>query len=369
MKKIAVLYSGWNNYWWIYTFFRDIINDIKKENNDVQIDIFSITDLPPWKLFDNEYFIKLPKFLKKFLFRFNLHIPFSSLFMPFFFLKKLKKYNKVIINQELAFPLWKLLKNSVTIIHWTSNWPAKYWLDKNKYLYALYFYIIHINCILTYKFSKNIYTVSEYTKNLVIKYNSNIKVCWWGVDLDFWKYNKNVKKEDFWFQKNDFLMIFVWRFDIWKWKQDLINIMKNINDKNIKLICISWTPTNSKELEKYNIFFPKDVNEIKLKDLYSISDLFVFPTKYEWYWSVIAEALSIWLPIITTNVGLWSILENKYKDVYKDYISILTPLDTYEKYIGIIKNIRNKKLWKIKYDIEEINIKKALDCWKKVFID
>jgi len=369
MKKVAVLYSGWSGYWWIYTFFRDIINDIKKENKDIQIDIFSITDLPPWKLFDNEYLIKLPNFLKKFLFKFNLHIPFSSLFIPFFFLKKLKTYDKIILNQESAFPLWKLLKKSITIIHWTSNWPARYWWNKKKYLYSIYFYLLHLNCILTYKFSNKIYTVSEYTKNLIKNYNKNIKVCWWWVDLDFWRYNDKVSKKDFWFNNKDFLMIFVWRFDTWKWKEDLINIMKNIKDKNVKLICISKKPDNFKDLEKINIFFFENINENRLIDLYSISDLFVFPTKYEWYGSVIAEALSIWLPIVTTNVWLWDILQNKYENKYKKYLNILDTLDDYKKYINIITKIKENNLEKIKYNIEEINIQNALHCWKKVFID
>jgi len=367
-KKIAVLYSWWSNYWWIYTFFRDIIKEIKKENKNIQIDIFSITELPPWNLFDNNFLVKTPKFIKNFVFKFNLHIIFSSLFLPFFFLKKLKTYDKVIINQELAFPLWKLLKNSVTIIHWTSIWPAKYWKNKKKYLYTAYYYFLHINCILTYKFSKKIYTVSEYTKNLVSNYNKNIKVCGWWVNLDFWKYQNNVSKENSWFNKNDFLMIFVWRFDIWKWKNELIDLMKNINNNDIKLICISRKPNNSKELEKYNIYFFENISEDKIKQLYSISDLFIFPTKYEWYGSVIAEALSIWLPIITTNVWLWDILEKKYIKIYKNNIHILNPLDNYKKYLEKVNYIKQNKIWKINYNIPEINIKKALQCWKNVFI-
>jgi len=373
MKKIAVLYSWTKNYWWIYTFFRDIIQHIRKNNKNIQIDIFSVTDLPPGNLFNNYYLIKIPNIIKNFLFKFNLHILFSSLFIPLFFLKKLKKYDKIIINQELAFPTNLLLKNCITIIHWTSIGPAKFWWKKKRYIYSIYYFFLHLNCLLTYKTSRVIYTVSEYTKNLIKKYNKNIQVCWWGINKNFWKIDKNVKKEDFWFNKNDFIMIFVGRFDIWKWKEELVNIMKNINNPNVKLICISKRPKNYQELQKINIYFKENLSETDLKKYYSISDLFIFPTKYEGYWTVIAEALSIGLPVITTNTWLGYILQKKYTSKYPS-IKILNILDWYEKYLPLIKDfykkfIKNKSIEKYNYNIPEIDISNALKCWEKIFIE
>ena len=371
-KKIAVLYSWWNWYGWIYTFFRDIVWNIKKNNKSIIIDVFSVTELMPWDIFDNNFLFKTNKTIKKFIFKYNLHTLFSSLIMPFVFYKKLKKYDKIIINQELAFPISFLLKNTVTIIHGTSIQPAKVRRKQKKYLYSIYYYFLSVNAILTYRASKKIYTVSDFTKNIIKWFNNNIYVAWWWVDLNFWKFNTKPTKKDFWFPTKDFLMIFVWRFDEWKWKNTLLDIMTKIKNKNIKLICVSRKPENYKKLEKKWVVFFENISEEKLIDLYSISDLFIFPTKYEWYGSVTAEALSIGLPVITTNTWLWHILKTKYKDKYNT-INILEPTDDYKKYINIIDDhyINFQKTLKSKkesYKIEEVNINRALKEWERIFI-
>jgi len=374
-KNIAILYSGKKNYGGIYTFFRDILKNVKIDN--LQIDLFCIfEELPLEKYFSNIYKLNVPEWFKKIIFKFNLHMPIGSL-LAIFFLNKLKNYDLVLINQELSFPISLFLKNTKTIIHGSSLVALKAWLKENKYPKAFYYFIYSINTVLTYLSSKEIYTVSEFTKKYVEKFNKNVKVCGWGVDLKFWKYNKNIKKKLYGFSDTDFLMIFVGRFDYGKGKDKLLNIMEEFSSKeeykNIKLICVSKKPKNFKELEKLNIYFFENLSEKEIRNLYSISDLFIFPSRYEGYGSVIAEAMAIGLPIITTNTGLGWIIKNKYKN-NKEITNRIKILETYADYKDFIEKIKNfYKLWKKKklnkkrIYIEEIDLEKALKCWKKIF--
>jgi UDP-glucose:(heptosyl)LPS alpha-1,3-glucosyltransferase len=371
-KKIAILYSGKKSYGGIYTFFRDILKDYNR--NEFQLDLFSVTEsLPLENTFSNVFLFKTNKYILNFIFKYNLHIIYSSLTM-LFFLPKLKKYDKIIINQELSFPIGFFLKKSITIIHGTSLNPMKVWFKSKKYLFSLYYFFLSIHSILAYFASQKIYTVSNYTKEIINKYNKKVIVCGWGVNRNFWEYNKNIKKEDFNFKKEDFLMIFVGRFDIGKGKEELIGIMNYYKkrNKNIKLLVISKKPNN---FSLNNIYFYENISEEKLKDLYSISDLFIFPTKYEGYGSVIAEALSIGLPIITTNTGLGNILKKKYIYKYVNYINILEPLSKHKEYIKRINSLyelwtkNNKNLKKMDYDIKEIDLNSTLNCWREVFFE
>jgi glycosyltransferase involved in cell wall biosynthesis len=52
-----------------------------------------------------------------------------------------------------------------------------------------------------------------------------------------------------------------------------------------------------------NVIFRGRVGESELKDLYRTSDLFVFPSYWESFGMVLAEAMSYGLPIVTANAG------------------------------------------------------------------
>jgi glycosyltransferase involved in cell wall biosynthesis len=266
-----------------------------------------------------------------------------------------------------------LLENDITILHWSTIMAMHSWYKEKKWLYTAYYFIISLNTLLTYFVASKIYTVSEFTKWYISKFNKNVEVCWLWVDQNFWKFKKWFKKEDYWYYNDDFLLIFVWRFDIWKWSDKLIEIMKNNKNNKIKLLaCVSKIPENYSEYEKIWIKFFENLWKEDLIKLYSISDTFIFPTRYEWYWFVLAEALSIWLPAITTNIALWNMLKIIWENnpVVKERIKVLESNDNYKFFLGAIEE--NYKLfsdWKLKkqrLDLDCLDLDKSISNWKKI---
>lgn len=64
-------------------------------------------------------------------------------------------------------------------------------------------------------------------------------------------------------------------------------------------------------LANKNIIFTGKVDN--LNDYYNMTDIFVFPTKYEAFGLPLLEAMSCGLPVITTNIGAGNLITN-YKD-------------------------------------------------------
>jgi len=373
MKKIALLYAWKSTQGGITSFYKDILWSF--DSTKYEFHIFTATEKMPLDVFSHTETINTPEWLLNFIFKFNLHIPYSSLVMLLFY-RKLKKYDQVIINQELSFPLWIFLKNDITILHGSTLMAMHSWIKEKKYFYALYYFIVSFNTVLTYLVASKVYTVSEFTKNYISKFNNNVEVCWLWVDQNFWKLEKHVKKIDFWFKESDFLLIFVWRFDIWKWSDKVISIMDSLSKKNkdIKMLaCVSKLPENYKEYEKIWIQFFKNLWKEDLKKLYSISDTFFFPTRYEWYWLVLAEALSVWLPVVTSNIALWNLLKcSKSKDSsIGNQVQILESEDIAKQYEDAVLNNYKRflkgELLKYRLNLNYLNLQNAIDKWVTIF--
>lgn len=372
MKKIALLYAWKSTQGWITTFYRDILSSFDKEK--YTFDIFTVTEVMPIDIFSKTIVIKTPKWLLHILFKYNIHIPYSSLVMMLFY-RKLKKYDTVIINQELAFPLGLFLKNDITILHGSTLMAMDSWYREKKYLYTLYYFFISFNTIFTYLVASKIYTVSNFTKKYIQKFNKNVEVCGLWVDQDFWKLDITVKKEDYGFAATDFLLIFVGRFDIWKGSDKIVNVMNSISkwNKNIKLIaCVSRLP---QDIEKYNdmgITFYHNLWKEEVRKLYSISDVFFFPTRYEWYGLVLAEALSIGLSVITSDIALGNLLKKSIKKDknLRNNITILRSEDCFEKYEKSIYWKYEKFLdWEIikkRPDLKYLNLWASIKNWVKI---
>jgi glycosyltransferase involved in cell wall biosynthesis len=111
--------------------------------------------------------------------------------------------------------------------------------------------------------------------------------------------------------------------------------------------------------------FLKD--EIKIRLLYSASDVFVFPSLQESFGLVAAEANACGIPVVAfNNAGLKDIIEHKRTG----YLAIPFEIDDFAK--GIIWSLNNNSLSqncieniRSKFS-NEIIIEKYINCYKKV---
>ncbi|MBA2840130.1 glycosyltransferase involved in cell wall biosynthesis [Methanococcus maripaludis] len=359
ISKILVIYSGKESYGGIYTFWKNIIDN---SPNGMKYEFLSLTEKIP------EYptILKpLPQFLINLSFKLNIHYYVTGLCL-IYYLNEIKKYDLVIFNQPTAFPCGYFLKNkikTINVLHGCAKSCYDAWLNEN-FVYYIYYKILAFFEKISGNCCDKVLTVSEFSRMNLIHEGIKKPVinCNFGVNLKNRVITSSATNLNQFKNKNEYIMLFVGRFDIGKGSKELTNIMKNlyIDYPDIKLICVSDKPKNYEKLKKYNIEFLNSISDEELVNLYSKSDLFIFPTKYEGYGSVVAEAASFGLPIITTNTGIgYNIKSLNIPGIYINKTN--EDITTYGK--QILKEYFKRK----KYDYSEINylfdVKYSLKKW------
>lgn len=197
-----------------------------------------------------------------------------------------------------------------------------------------------------------------------------------GVDTDFYKRlgdNKYLKKQKR-IPLDKKIVLFVGRLELEKNIYFIINsavVLKKIN-KNIMLL-ITGSGSLKKELVDYakniglnDIIFLEEQPNKEMPIIYSLADILVLASEYEGSPTVIKEALSCQVPIVSTNVGD---VKDTIKDINNCYITDKKP--------EVFATIMNKALTKniLSYNqIKKINSRisaksmtaKTYDIYKKV---
>lgn len=263
---------------------------------------------------------------------------YSSIFFYFsFIIKNRNKYDYVISRQyyKNSFLLWllKLFKilNTKTIIIW-DGWTINNEIEiiKNKLwiLSKLYFYIIWKNNFLVWNNKYFLHSLNKYFPN-----RKNHKI-YNGINIST-LVNRRIKHI-----KN---ILYISRFDEWKWFLETIEAFKKIKNPNIQLnIVWYWdinTESHIKKMiinDKRIIYHWKKYWEEK-NNLLLHSDLLVFPTTYIWesFWVVLYEAVKYNIPIISTD--FWDTKDIFGKNIL--YVKNNNINDLQIKIEWIIKNI------------------------------
>ena len=189
---------------------------------------------------------------------------------------------------------------------------------------ALFFKKWLIYC---YKKGDLILTPTAYSKKILESYNMDreIKVVSNGIDLDFWKEKKN-DRENFYrrygLDKNKKSIISVGLFIERKGILDFVDLAKRLpqyefvwfGELNLKLVPEKVRRAVQSDLK--NLHFPGYVNQNLLREAYSGSDLYIFPTFEETEGIVLLEALATKADIIIRDIEIYKNLkegENIYK--------------------------------------------------------
>ncbi len=360
IKKYLISYEYWpEKWWWLARHAYDIFNRLLKEDDDY------IWIIATWD--KNKQDSEKLKYLYIKFFDKNILGYFEFALKLYFKYIKYNLEDKYIFFSTFSFLLpFKIFfpKKMYIFIHNTlkrvyiTNYPDETLLEKIKRKIE-YFLLSYYEKLLS-EYSKKIFVVSKSTfDDVTNQYNIPTKKIFIinnGIDLSTFKL-WNPKKTN---NKN---LLFVWRLTSRKNIWDLINIMDILvkTDNSYKLnIVWDWSKKYRNKLitniEKYNlkknIKIITNITNDLLNKYYSKSSIFIFSSLVEWFWLVLLEAMSKWLPIIAYNIVWVKDVINNWKEWF------LIPIWDYKNFVASIIKFNNKNLYQ---DFSKNAIKKIND--------
>jgi glycosyltransferase involved in cell wall biosynthesis len=314
---------------------------------------------------DFEFQNILPENIKIVPKKWNLSSNFYSLFLPFFYRKKLKNIDILKTNQmngawTAVLTKWLYRKKLVVrcgyeLLNSLEKADEPLW---KKLIIELLEKIVYKSA------DKNILTSQKDSKFIENKFripSSKIEVIPNYIDVNLFK-PLNIPKE-----KNG--VIFVGRLEKVK---NLINLIKATSNFSKKLILIGSGSLrekieNTALKEKTNIEFKNNIPNNRLPEELNKSEIFVLPSLREGFPKALLEAMSCGLPCIGTNVkGIREIIKHKENgylcetdanSIRKAILEVLNNINLQKK-IG--QNAR-------KTILENFNLEKILDKEIKIY--
>lgn len=181
--------------------------------------------------------------------------------------------------------------------------------------------------IYCYKKGDLILTPTEYSKNILQSYEigKEIKVVSNGIDLDFWK-EKTEDRKNFYqrygLDKNKKSIISVGLFIERKGILDFVDLAKRLPQYEfiwfgeLNLALVPEKIKKAVQTDLKNLHFAGYVDQELLREAYSGSDLYIFPTLEETEGIVLLEALSTKADIIIRDIEIYKNLIDG-KEIYK----------------------------------------------------
>ena len=291
----------------------------------------------------------------------NVKVFYPTYFtLPFKFFRKrnrefrLNKIKKIIKNYNLIFD----------IIHVHFAWDWLIWV-KLKEIYPKSKVIVHCHdstlkkdlklCPKKYKtifkwvdntisFCEHYDVINLFEKENKIE-NKNIYIPNFVNTSRFYPKNDiNELRNNYWFKSNDKIIICIWNIIYeHKWQNDILKIWNDLFNKidDLNLILIWDWPDKWKMLttikwlnhnKNIHYLWPKSNEEIV--NYLNISDLFIFPSRYESFWIAPIEAIACWIHIVS------------YKNWWTEYIindnkvwTIISKQDAKSLEESIVKNL------------------------------
>lgn len=346
-KNIAILtpFPIETTQWWVEIYIKTLKNILIKDGNKVDI-------------FDTTYFKKPSK---------NIFINCYKLWN----IINKNNYDLVISNGYTWFSLKR--KNTINIYHWNMIGLLKN--SKITNIKTLIWYFVYIIAEWLSWIGKIKIAISKSVEEDLKKYykfNNIIKINNFVNKKLFNKISeteKNKLRKKYNVPKDSFIIFYSGRWNISKWKEVIKKIINNNKIKKENIITILatdrlWDENYLDKNELVKVF--EKFEHKKINELYKISDIFIFPSKFEWWWLSILEAFSTWVPVISNNV--WYIKEITNKEVIDTCIIKNLKNDEWIKKIIKLKN--NKKLYNKIIKENDLFIKNySIEIFEKQFLN
>lgn len=226
---------------------------------------------------------------------------------------------------------------------------------------VLFFYLLKDNA--------TVINVNPYYNNKIKKRLSKDKLLY--TINHFWWIDKNIKID-----KNEnkikYDLVWMWRFQSIKWIQDYLKLVYMLKSTipNIKA-CVIWWGNINEEKEFYNtieklwiqsnVFFQGKIHWVERFKLVQQSKVFINTSKYESYWLVNLESLSLWVPVVCYE--LWTY------DVFSKWV-VKSEIGNIDKIKDNILMLLNDSKLRLKYSEEAKEFSKKFsweNTWEEIY--
>ena len=204
--------------------------------------------------------------------------------------------------------------------------------------------------------------------------NSNkIDVVYNGVESKIINHKNSFRKlsEEFGLDKNSPILLYVGSGFKRKGVEEFLMIISKLKNKNIKAFVIGkeknikYYQQLSKDLgvDKKVIFTgPRD----DVDDFYTISDVFLFPTRYEPFSNVVLEAMSFENAVFTTQQnGAHEVLDKEYIMTHSEDFSVISKIDQLLENIQELNKVKENNCSKASELSIELNMQKTIEIINK----
>ena len=204
--------------------------------------------------------------------------------------------------------------------------------------------------------------------------NSNkIDVVYNGVESKIINHKNSFRKlsEEFGLDKNSPILLYVGSGFKRKGVEEFLMIISKLKNKNIKAFVIGkeknikYYQQLSKDLgvDKKVIFTgPRD----DVDDFYTISDIFLFPTRYEPFSNVVLEAMSFENAVFTTQQnGAHEVLDKEYIMTHSEDFSVISKIDQLLENIQELNKVKENNCSKASELSIELNMQKTIEIINK----
>jgi len=173
------------------------------------------------------------------------------------------------------------------------------------------------------------------------------------VDTSFFfrLYDKEELRNKYGIPQNQKVVLFVGRWEISKGRDIVERLMQELNE--LFWVIVTSTGGETFPPEGENITTLSGLNRAKMREIYSLSDFMLFPSRYEGFGLAAAEAMACGLPVIGAPVGF---LEGIYLKTPFSTMSIPIDLPDKNEIIAKIKDSIHK-LFSDEHLCEEISEK------------
>ncbi len=225
-------------------------------------------------------------------------------------------------------------------------------VSENTYFELRYLYGELLESVSGY--DRTLLSVSENVADELRRYYglSDIKVINSCVNTNiFKKFDKQEARKKLFIPEDAYVALYVGRWDKTKGCDIMEEVMTSRLLQDIYWVIVLGTGTDKNLLPKiHNMRIFEEIEHDRVVEFYNAADFVLFPSRYESFGYVIAEALACEVPVITTNVGV-------AQAIYKDYPLKMLLLPAVSDNSGAIADLCIEKILLTKEDIE---LRKAL---------